>query len=139
MDMKTQFLITAVVGFAIAFSSTRARADVSLPPLIISSITASNGQVVLNWSGGRPTYQVQTCGNLSGNWSNVGSPTSNGSATIPMTNSQAFFRVVSDFTAQYQVVFDATWSQATHPTNWPANAHWSGLVGGTHNENVHFF
>src|SRR5438067_8934478 len=111
MDMKTQFLITAVVGFAITFSSTRARADVSLPLLIISSITASitasNGQVVLNWSGGRPTYQVQTCGNLSGNWSNVGSPTSNSSAIIPMTNGEAFFRVVSDFTAQYQVIFDA--------------------------------
>jgi hypothetical protein len=56
-----------------------------------------------------------------------------------MTSSQAYFRIVSDFTAQYQVVFNATWSQQTLPTNWPANAHFSGLVGGTHNANVHFW
>src|SRR5439155_9168048 len=52
---------------------------------------------------------------------------------------QGFFRVVSDFTANYQVVFNATWSQATHPTDWTTNAHWSGLVGGAHNAAAHFF
>ena len=46
---------------------------------------------------------------------------------------------MSDYTAQYRVVFDATWSQSTHPTNWPANPHFSGLVGATHNGNVHFW
>ena len=34
--------------------------------------------------------------------------------------------------AQYEVVFRATWSAATHPRDFPANAHWSGLVGGLH-------
>jgi hypothetical protein len=37
------------------------------------------------------------------------------------------------------VVFNATWSQQTHPVNWTTNAHWSGLVGGVHNPAVHFF
>jgi hypothetical protein len=36
-------------------------------------------------------------------------------------------------TARYQVTFDATWSRATHPSNaFPANPHFSGLIGATH-------
>jgi spondin N len=42
-------------------------------------------------------------------------------------------------TAQYRVTFDAAWSQATHPAGFPANAHWSPLVGGTHNGSVSFW
>ena len=42
-------------------------------------------------------------------------------------------------TAQYTVTFDATWSQATHPADFPPNAHWSPLVGGTHNASVSFW
>ena len=37
--------------------------------------------------------------------------------------------------ARYRVTFQATWSAETHPTNFPANPHFSGLVGATHNEN----
>jgi len=42
-------------------------------------------------------------------------------------------------TAQYDVRFDATWSQETHPIDWPSNAHWSPLIGGTHDASVHFW
>ena len=90
-------------------------------------------------ANGRPTYQVQMRSGVNQPWSNVGSPTSNHSMALPFNGTQAFFRVASDFTARYQVVFNATWSQVTHPTNWPAGAHWSGLVGGTHNDAVHFW
>ena len=107
--------------------------------MTIASIVTSNGQFVIRWTGGRANFQVQTASNISGAWSNLGEPTSASFATIPISSGQAFFRVVSDFTARYQVVFNATWSQATHPADWPANAHWSGLVGGTHNDAVHFF
>jgi len=107
--------------------------------LIINSFSVTGNQGALLWSGGRPSYQVQTRSDLTTNWVNVGSPTTNNFATVPVTDTRAYFRVVSDFTAQYQVVFDATWSQATHPTDWPTNAHWSGLVGGVHNDSVHFF
>jgi len=34
---------------------------------------------------------------------------------------------------EYTVTFDATWSAATHPTDFPANPHFSPLVGLTHN------
>lgn len=44
-------------------------------------------------------------------------------------------------TATYQVVFESNWSQSTHPHpsgNIPSNAHWSKLVGATHNDQVTF-
>lgn len=48
----------------------------------------------------------------------------------------------SQSTAQYSVSFESTWSQATHPHSsgsLPATAHWSRLVGATHNDNITFF
>ena len=43
--------------------------------------------------------------------------------------------------ANYTVTFTSNWSEVTHPhptNNFPSNAHWSKLVGATHNENVVF-
>jgi len=37
-------------------------------------------------------------------------------------------------TARYTVTFDAVWSAQTHPQDFPNNPHFSGLVGGTHND-----
>lgn len=37
-------------------------------------------------------------------------------------------------TARYTVTFDAVWSAQTHPQDFPSNPHFSGLVGGTHND-----
>lgn len=39
---------------------------------------------------------------------------------------------VTPATARYVVVFDSTWSPQTHPVDFPASAHYSGLIGGTH-------
>lgn len=36
---------------------------------------------------------------------------------------------------QYELLFDITWSADTHPGAFPSNAHFSRLVGHTHNEN----
>lgn len=137
-SMSTKTILGAMIAVAVHLNQT-SWADSSLPPVTITSISTSNGQVVLNWSGGRPTYQVQMRSGVSATWSNVGPATSNSFATVPISGNQSFFRIISDFTARYQVVFDSTWSQQTHPTNWPSGAHWSGLVGGTHNGNVHFW
>lgn len=38
--------------------------------------------------------------------------------------------------ATYQVEFDATWSAATHPTAYPRGAHFSPLIGATHDASV---
>ena len=37
-------------------------------------------------------------------------------------------------TATYRVTFESSWSAATHPDGFPANPHFSGLVGATHGE-----
>lgn len=42
-------------------------------------------------------------------------------------------------TARYRVTFDASWSAATHPRDFPADAHFSRLVGGTHAAGVRFW
>lgn len=137
--MKT-FIRISLLTCLTALSDVTLRADTPIPPVKISSITTSNGQLAISWTGGRPTFQIQTRSGLSASWTNFGAPTSNSIAVVPITGSQALFRVVSDFTARYQVVFHATWSALTHPTNFPTgSAHFSGLVGGTHGDSVHFW
>jgi hypothetical protein len=42
-------------------------------------------------------------------------------------------------TALYDVRFDATWSNATHPGAFPGGAHFSPLIGATHNSSVEFW
>ena len=42
-------------------------------------------------------------------------------------------------TATYRVVFEATWSASTHPTNFPGGAHFSPLIGAVHNDNITFW
>ena len=41
--------------------------------------------------------------------------------------------------AQYKVRFDATWTAASHPLDYPGNAHFSGLVGATHDDAYRIF
>ncbi|MEO1574797.1 MAG: spondin domain-containing protein [Pseudomonadota bacterium] len=40
---------------------------------------------------------------------------------------------------QYQVRFEATWSSATLPLQFPSNAHFSPLIGAVHNSSVSFW
>lgn len=106
---------------------------------VVGGIVLSNNLAVITWTGGRPTYQVQTRSTLDEAWTHIGSPTTQTSVALPVGGEQAYFRIVSDFTARYRVEFQSSWSQATHPDGWTAGAHWSGLVGATHNADVHFW
>ena len=100
----------------------------------------SGGQATLSWSGGRPPFQIFTRPELgSGAWSPAGSPVAGNSATVSVPGGRGFFQVTSEPTAEYDVVFNATWSAATHPADFPGGAHWSGLVGGLHNQGVEFW
>lgn len=47
--------------------------------------------------------------------------------------------VDGDSLATYTVTFAATWSATSHPVDFPANAHFSGLIGATHNDQVVFW
>lgn len=42
-------------------------------------------------------------------------------------------------TATYELTFQATWSQPTHPAAFIAAAHFSPLIGGVHNDQVSFW
>jgi Spondin_N len=44
-----------------------------------------------------------------------------------------------DTGATYKVTFNGTWSKATHPIEYPAGAHFSGLIGATHNNGYVLF
>lgn len=148
--------LTFVLGTIWLVPLPRTQADVAASAPSFTSISMSNGMVSLAWSGGNPMYQLQSCSGFSQAWTNISGPTNVTSLDIPMSSGSAFFRVISDYTnassvytnvpppdpdptARYYVTFTSTWSQATHPSNWPANARLSGLVGGVHNSSVHFF
>ena len=44
-----------------------------------------------------------------------------------------------EFNARYKITFNATWSAQTHPNEFPSSAHFSGLIGMTHNGNTMLF
>ncbi len=47
--------------------------------------------------------------------------------------------ILAQSEATYTITFSSNWSNETHPSNnFPANAHWSKLVGATHNNQVVF-
>ncbi len=41
--------------------------------------------------------------------------------------------------AKYELTWTGTWSQASHPIDYPGGAHFSGLIGGTHDDSVTFW
>ncbi len=47
--------------------------------------------------------------------------------------------VASAQTTEYEVTFESTWSAATHPIDFPPNPHFSGLIGGSHSDQVSFW
>src|SRR5882724_6842600 len=132
-------LLLSILTFQTALHQAAAQGNGNTPALRLTGVRANANQLTLTWTGGRPTYQVQSRTSLDQNWTNFGEPTAANALDIPLDANQAFFRVLSDYTARYEVVFDATWSQATHPQDWPNPGHWSGLVGAVHNDQVLYF
>ncbi len=53
--------------------------------------------------------------------------------------SWSFTTVPETINARYRVTFDATWSAQSHPADFPANAHFSGLIGMTHAKDTSLF
>jgi hypothetical protein len=43
---------------------------------------------------------------------------------------------VPEESARYRLTFEATWSAGTHPTDFPPNPHFSGVIGATHSDGV---
>jgi hypothetical protein len=68
-------------------------AFVQEPPLRIRSITRSGNNVTITWAGGNAPYQLQASSDLNAGWSDVGTPTSAFSATVPIEGTGRYFRV----------------------------------------------
>ena len=47
--------------------------------------------------------------------------------------------VVTPGSTSYEVGFESIWRASTHPASFPANPSFSGLIGGTHGDNVMFW
>ena len=61
----------------------------------ILGITISGSNATITWEGGTGPFTVQRKDALTdANWTTVGSPTSTRSATVPVTGSTGFFRIV---------------------------------------------
>ena len=142
---KNEAALLSARNFAAREDSARAPSlqvdfTTDTPGFNVTSIVRANGQATLNWTGGRTPFQVFTRPDLlPGAWTPIGAPVATNSATVSAAAAQGFFRVVSEPTAEYDVVFNTTWTAATHPADFPAGAHWSGLVGGLHDNRVEFW
>jgi len=66
-----------------------------LPELRLTGIERQPDGMVIQWTGGAPPYQLQSCSSLrDSNWQDLGSPTDQTSATNPPVGDARFFRVV---------------------------------------------
>ena len=59
--------------------------------------------------------------------------------TLDFQAFQATFTAPPSPSAMYELTFASTWSADTHPSDFPSNPHFSGLIGGTHDETVAFW
>lgn len=107
----------------------------------IEAISIANGQSVVTWSGGSAPFTVQGRSDLSeATWITLATSNER-SATLETTESQQFFRILEGGAfpseiARFSVEFNAQWSRIIHPTDFPGNPHFSGLIGSTHNADL---
>lgn len=113
--------------------------SVMAPTFDITGFSVSGSTATLTWNGGIGPFQIQSAPTATGPYTNLGEPIDAQTAMVAASSSPTFYRIIAEQTARYQVTFDAVWSPATHPINYPGGAHWSGLVGGTHNGSVTFW
>lgn len=110
--------------------------------LVITETSRNGNSFSIAWRGGKPPYQVQSSPTFQ-DWQNAGDLSTEQSIDIEHSESELYFRVQSGVTppaqqaATFELTFDAAWSAATHPTDFPSgNPHFSGLIGASHNANV---
>jgi hypothetical protein len=58
---------------------------------------------------------------------------------VVLVGSLFFTGCIEPNTITYKVNFNATWSEETHPDDFPPNPHFSGLIGASHNNEVSFW
>lgn len=58
---------------------------------------------------------------------------------LSCTDNTSTLPPIEEGSARYQLTFRSTWTATTHPDNFPASPHFSGLIGGVHNINVNLW
>lgn len=58
---------------------------------------------------------------------------------VSCSNSSDTPKTLQPHSAQYILTFKSFWSNTTHPIDFPANPHFSGLIGASHSSNVHLW
>ena len=71
-----------------------AGAQLTVLPLPSISISIQTTNIALAWSGGQPTYSVQTTTNLAGPaWQTIAGPMTNTTLLVTPSNAAAFYRI----------------------------------------------
>ncbi|MEP4076197.1 spondin domain-containing protein [Haloferula sp.] len=100
-------------------------------------------EIELDWEGGSPPFRVQGSTGLD-DWENLTGLLDQRSHVVERhpSESRQFFRVmdqaVLEETAEYRITFTSLWSTDRFATV-PGSAHFSGLIGGMHNDSVSFW
>ena len=106
------------------------------------SIQREGTDLILNWQGGIPPYQIQVSDDLASGFQPLEGFTNELTATIPLSGERQFYRVVSmamlPQTARFRVTFSSLWSGLSF-NNTPANPTLGDLIGSTHNDQVSFW
>jgi hypothetical protein len=66
----------------------------------------------------------------------IQAPTAGATAAAAQPTATIAPTEVPEEAARYLLTFEATWSAETHPTEFPPNPHFSGLIGATHGGSV---
>jgi hypothetical protein len=81
----------------LTMGSRNPRADNLVPnanAVQITEVTSDGSNLILDWRGGIGPYQVQSCPDPgTGSWNDLGLPTEDATATVPITPGCGFFRV----------------------------------------------
>lgn len=112
-------------------------------PLDSLALQLNEGMIDLSWEGGAPPFRVETSTGL-GSWENLTGLLNVRSHPVVQETSEdrRFFRVtdqaVLEESAEYRITFTSLWTTDRFATV-PGRAHFSGLIGGTHNSSVFFW
>jgi WD40 repeat protein len=89
-------IVISPKGGLTALGMTDGQVMVIHTPIFVTAASQAGDQFVLEWAGGSAQSQVQRRPSLtSGDWENVGEPTTTRSLTLPASSASMFYRVVS--------------------------------------------
>jgi len=96
VDAGTNAFIVRVSDSGNLFDETTLNIIIILAPPIVSTMSIEGTNVVLNWAGGIPPYQIQMKPSLQDAvWQNVGAPIASSNLIITPSNAVGFYRIQS--------------------------------------------